>query len=344
MNEVQGLALDICAHGPARQTHAALDAIDRMNYFGSRKVPFLFIIDFLFEKPIVVPLSDAGRSGIFFDIRGTRNISSERQARTEELGLRKIPVPYSEYERAFERVVSHERSGNSYLTNLTFATEIVTTLTLKDIFEASVAPYRLLVRDEFVVFSPEHFIGIEDGTIGTSPMKGTIDASIENAEQTLIDNEKELAEHITVVDLLRNDLNMVSRNVRVESFRFVSEISTHAKKILQTSSLIRGDLDDSYCDTIGTLVSRLLPAGSVTGAPKKKTVEIILEAEPEARGFYTGVFGWSDGERLESAVMIRFIENRNGRIFARSGGGITIYSDPRKEYEEMIDKVYVPIG
>jgi para-aminobenzoate synthetase component 1 len=87
----------------------------------------------------------------------------------------------------------------------------------------------------------------------------------------------------------------------------------------------------------------LLPAGSVTGAPKKRTVELIREIEPESRGYYTGVFGIFDGEQLDSAVMIRMIEQRPDGFFYRSGGGITYRSDVAQEYQEMIDKVYIPI-
>ena len=87
----------------------------------------------------------------------------------------------------------------------------------------------------------------------------------------------------------------------------------------------------------------LLPAGSVTGAPKKKTVEIIRETEKYRRGFYTGVTGLFDGENLDSGVMIRFIENTNKVLVYKSGGGITMFSDCICEYNEMIDKVYVPV-
>ena len=88
---------------------------------------------------------------------------------------------------------------------------------------------------------------------------------------------------------------------------------------------------------------KLLPAGSISGAPKKKTVEIICKAENYKRGFYTGIFGFFDGEKLDSGVMIRYIEEQNGKLIFKSGGGVTTFSDEEKEYNEMIDKVYVPI-
>ena len=87
----------------------------------------------------------------------------------------------------------------------------------------------------------------------------------------------------------------------------------------------------------------LLPAGSILGAPKPKTLEIILEAENYDRGFYTGVCGWFDGVNLDSCVMIRFIEKESGKLYFKSGGGITHLSNFADEYQEMKNKIYVPI-
>ena len=108
------------------------------------------------------------------------------------------------------------------------------------------------------------------------------------------------------------------------------------------SSEIEGILPEGYLDSLGNLVIDLLPAGSVSGAPKEATLGIIGDAEKEPRGFYTGVAGYFDGESLDSFVLIRFIEQHGGHFFFRSGGGITANSDCRKEYEEAIHKVYLP--
>jgi para-aminobenzoate synthetase component I len=159
-----------------------------------------------------------------------------------------------------------------------------------------------------------------------------------------MEDEKERAEHLTIVDLIRNDLSMVARTVRVERFRYLETIAAGKGPLYQTSSLISGELDEDYHARLGDIMAMLLPAGSVTGAPKKKTVEIIEAVEEHSRGWYTGVFGIFDGARLDSAVMIRFIEQERGALFYRSGGGITVYSDPRAEYEEMIRKIYVPVA
>jgi para-aminobenzoate synthetase component 1 len=87
----------------------------------------------------------------------------------------------------------------------------------------------------------------------------------------------------------------------------------------------------------------LLPAGSISGAPKRKTVEIIRDAEGEPRGYFTGVFGIFDGINVDSGVMIRYIENTPNGFVYRSGGGITAQSDLVQEYQEAIDKVYAPV-
>ena len=96
-------------------------------------------------------------------------------------------------------------------------------------------------------------------------------------------------------------------------------------------------------ESLGDILFRLLPAGSICGAPKKKTVEIIRKVEGYERGFYTGVFGYFDGQNLDSAVAIRYIERQEDQLVFKSGGGITFMSDWEKEYDEMQKKVYVPV-
>ncbi len=175
-------------------------------------------------------------------------------------------------------------------------------------------------------------------------MKGTINSSIPNAEEVILSDKKETAEHNTIVDLIRNDLSMISSNVQVEKYRYVEKIVTNDKSLLQVSSKITGTLEADYNKKLGEIIFTLLPAGSISGAPKKKTVEIIKEAEIYSRGFYTGIFGYYDGSVLDSAVMIRFIEKENEKYFYKSGGGITFLSDASFEYQELLDKVYVPIA
>ncbi len=128
--------------------------------------------------------------------------------------FQKFPIKLDQYRQAFDKVMNHIRFGNTYLLNLTFKTKIQTRLSLPEIFELSNAPYKLIYKDQFVVFSPEAFVKIEGNTISSYPMKGTIDAGIQDAETVLLNDRKELAEHNTIVDLIRNDLSMVSKNVQ----------------------------------------------------------------------------------------------------------------------------------
>lgn len=174
-------------------------------------------------------------------------------------------------------------------------------------------------------------------------MKGTIDATIDNAKEIIMNDSKELAEHNTIVDLIRNDLSLVAKNVTVEKFRYLEQIKTNRSDLLQVSSKITGDLPSNYAENIGNIIYTMLPAGSISGAPKKKTVEIIKNTEKYKRGFYTGIFCYFDGKNLDSCVLIRYIENKNGQLIYKSGGGITFKSKVKQEYNEMLNKVYVPI-
>jgi len=314
---------------------------EQMNAYGSRLEPFLFGIDFEVKNGFFIEPAKAGDSGIFYTINGIGNARSSKHKK-KAVQLKKYPVNQSIYNLAFNIVHHNLAEGNSYLTNLTFPTPIELNSTLPEIFARSNARYRLLFGDEFVVFSPEIFIQIANGTIRSFPMKGTIDASMPDAETTILNNLKETAEHNTIVDLIRNDLSMVSKDVKVDRFRYIEKIVTHEKTLLQVSSEISGNLPDGYISEMGTIFSKLLPAGSISGAPKKKTLQIIDEAEIYSRGFYTGVFGYFDGSKLDSGVMIRFIKNENGHLTFFSGGGITANSTSKTEYNELIDKVYVP--
>ncbi len=309
----------------------------KMNELGAEKVPFFFMIDFLKENGEVIPLKELTQE-IKFEINFLQKESIER-----DFELKKCPITFDEYLPKFNYVHDNILVGNSYLTNLTLPTKIETDLTLDEIFKFSQAKYKLKYKDEFVCFSPERFVKIKHQKIFSNPMKGTIDASIPNARKLILDDEKEAAEHATIVDLIRNDLSLVSENVEVTNYRYIDEVKTNDNTLLQVSSEIKGELNDEYYKNLGTIFDQLLPAGSICGAPKKKTVEIILEAEKYNRNFYTGVFGVFDGENIDSAVMIRFIENKQGELFFKSGGGITAKSKAKAEYEELIQKVYVPI-
>lgn len=314
---------------------------DKLDFLGKEGIPFLFIIDFEQKKPLVFTLNELSEE-IYFK---TPRFSSDRAPKSifpDEILFNKYPVSIDRYKIAMEIVQDHINYGDSYLLNLTMPTQIETNLSLLNVFEKSNSKFRLYYKNEFVCFSPEIFVNITDGRISSYPMKGTIDAAIVDAEMKLLQSKKEIAEHNTIVDLIRNDLSIVAKKVHVKRFRYIDLIKTRSNDLLQVSSEIEGLLSNDYPSKIGSILSKLLPAGSISGAPKKKTMEVILKAEKYERGYYTGIFGVFDGHNLDSGVMIRYLENKNGKIQFKSGGGVTAMSKIEDEFQELIDKVYVP--
>ena len=311
----------------------------QIDTLGRSRTPFLFIVSYDQNKIFAKALSDLD-SDIYYKLESWRNYPLQK--REKPFTFFKYPVAFSVYRKALEKVLEEIRSGNTYLLNLTFKTPIETNYSMKEIFTYARAKFKLYYKDEFICFSPERFVEMEDDTIATYPMKGTIDAKLPNARERILNNEKEMAEHVMIVDLMRNDLGIIGSEVKVEKFRFVEKIKAGTKELLQVSSKITAKLPTHWQDNIGSLLSQLLPAGSITGTPKRSTVHIINEVENFERDFYTGVFGVFDGTSLRSGVMIRFIEKENEKLYYKSGGGITIDSDAKSEHEELIDKIYLP--
>ena len=316
-------------------------AIQQINTLASSGVPFLLITDFKCTQNYVLPLDQIDSEEILYSINGNGNSNKDNCA--EPIKLSREPMPFEDFRGKFDQVHKEISEGNTYLLNLTQPTPIKTDKSLLDIFHHSKAKYKLWFKNQFVVFSPEIFVQIENGKISSFPMKGTIDADLPNAAELLLSSEKEMAEHATIVDLIRNDMSQFANQVHVEKFRYLDEIRTSEKHLLQVSSKITGQLNTDYLNELGDIIYSLLPAGSISGAPKKKTLEIIESVEKYERGYYTGIVGFFDGQNFDSGVMIRFIENQEGNKVYKSGGGIHFLSDARSEYQEMIDKVYVPV-
>lgn len=298
--------------------------------------PFLFCVDYELKEGFFIknPLEE---KSILWRIGKTTNAQSK--ATFNGGFFKKHPIPYNEYLVKFEKVKRELQKGNSFLANLTIKTPIETDFSLEEIFYRANSTYTLYVPNRFVCFSPETFVTIANGRIGSNPMKGTISGSIENAEQTILNDYKESAEHFTIVDFIRNDLSRVATGVTVEKLRYIDRLPTSGGEILQVSSLISGNLSSNQ---LGDIVFAMLPAGSVSGAPKHATLRILEDAEQEPRGFYCGVFGYFDGQKLDSAVLIRYIEEQAGKRYFRSGGGITVNSKAEDEYKEVIEKIYLP--
>ncbi len=307
---------------------------DRISQLAGEGTPFLLISDFEASTVLVYTKEELEKEDIEFSLLPTPQSAVTPLARE--------PISFKQYKIGFDQIIEHIKAGETYLLNYTCSTPIQTPLTLKEIYQRAHAKFKLRFKDQFVCFSPERFIKIENETISTYPMKGTIDASLENAKEQILANKKEMAEHIMVVDLLRNDLGIVAHTIKVEKFRYIDQLFTGDKTLLQVSSKITGKLPADWRNNFGTILQALLPAGSISGTPKKSTVSIIKAIEQHERGFFTGIFGYFDGKNFDSAVMIRFIENREGTLIYKSGGGITLDSCAEDEYQEMIDKIYIP--
>lgn len=325
------------------QVYGRQEAISEMNRLSKAGKEFVFIVSYNCEQTYISEVNDLNPNELLVAFPTFQNIEKVCEMEEKPVEWSFVPPCRAKYEQAIGYVKNRMRAGDSYLANLTCKVNVDTNLDLRDIFLRSKALYRCWLKDRFVCFSPEIFVRIDKGRILSYPMKGTIDATIDNAEASLLDNEKEAAEHATIVDLIRNDLSMVATQVQVTKYRYIDRLTTNQGEILQTSSEIQGQLTPYYQDHIGDLLFTLLPAGSVTGAPKPITMDIIAEAEGYERGFYTGVMGHYAHGCLDSAVMIRFIDFEDGKLYYKAGGGITAKSNSEDEYREVTNKIYVPI-
>ena len=198
------------------------EIIDKINQLASQDEPFLFVINYQGDKAFIRLLSDINPEECLFDFEGRGNLSHVRKETLKEETSETIwqidPPLYEDYERSFNIVKSNIMAGNSYLTNLTCRVPVSCNLSLEDIFHRAKGKYKLLLRRKrnltpFVCFSPETFVRIKGGRIYSYPMKGTLDASLPNAEKQLMEDQKEAAEHATIVDLIRNDLSRVAEDV-----------------------------------------------------------------------------------------------------------------------------------
>ncbi len=317
------------------------DWIEKLNSYGKQKIPCGFFIDFLGQHADIFPLQNLAENHIWLDFPQFKN--SDSKTFYKEIQLEADYPKLTDYKTAFDLVQYHLQRGDTYLINLTFATPISLNLDLEEIYHQIQAKYKIKFKKDWLCFSPETFVQIQQNRIATFPMKGTIDADLPDADEKLLNNIKEKAEHHTIVDLLRNDLSKVAKKVKVDKFMYLEELKTQKGNILQMSSEISGELGKNWQNNLGNIMKELLPAGSISGAPKNKTLEIISEAENYDRKYYTGIAGVFDGENLDSCVLIRFIENTKNRMLYKSGGGITAMSNLEDEYAELKQKIYVPV-
>ncbi len=319
----------------------------KLDLLYQNKEAFFFLCNYELDEFEIFTLKDISANKVYFQFPNGKHLPFEVENIEDnaEIIMHSFPESFEDYQKKFIHLQKEIFYGNSYLGNLTTRTPVHLSTTPTHLFLQGNAKYKVYFPQSFLSFSPESFVLIQGDTVHTFPMKGTVVDNNPDAKMWLLQNEKETAEHYTVVDLLRNDLNIVAENVKVVKFKEIIRIPTQGTPLLGMHSHISGTLKADYKGRPGSALARMLPAGSVTGAPKKKTVEILQAAENLRRNYYCGIAGYFCGNILETCVLIRFLEIENGLITAfSSGGGITADSNAWEEYQEMLSKIYVPLS
>lgn len=253
------------------------------------------------------------------------------------------------YERAVAQVIDYIHAGDIFQANLSqrFEAELGKEDTPYGLYlrlrEASPAPFSSFFNFEegaIVSSSPERFLLCRESRVETKPIKGTRKRGVTRAEDErlaaeLLASEKDRAENVMIVDLLRNDISRVceDNSVRVDK---LCELESFAN-VHHLVSTVRGKLSAGKTST--DLLAACFPGGSITGAPKRRAMEIIAELEPTARGPYCGAIGYlgADGS-MDSAIAIRTMTVKDRRVTFQAGGGIVADSEPAAEYEETLAK------
>lgn len=260
---------------------------------------------------------------------------------------KKVMLPRTRIKNQIKKTIDHMINGDCYLANITYRKKIkskkkfisaqhfiVTWFELK-------SRYGIFYHDKdhgISCFSPERFLLCKNRLLVTEPIKGTLSTKGKDefdAAHEIWNDKKEIYEHTMVVDLLRNDLNDICEPGSVFVFRpFYLKKS---QNLLQMQSSILGKLNDHM--TMGSCLLSMLPAGSITGTPKKRVCQIIQEQEKQDRGYYTGVCGilGKNGD-MDSCILIRSLFKGNKGIYLGVGAGITTLSHPDKEVDEFYEK------
>ena len=205
------------------------------------------------------------------------------------------------------------------------------------------SPYMVYMKiddEEIMSTSPETLVRLENGRLTTFPVagsrpRGTTEEEDQELEEDLLSDEKELSEHNMLVDLGRNDLGRISKfdSVEVTKYMMIHKYS----KIMHICSQVEGNIRDD-CDALSAIES-VLPAGTLSGAPKIRACEIIEELESEERGVYGGALGYLDFTgNIDTCIAIRMAVKKDGRVYVQAGGGIVADSIPENEFQESANK------
>ena len=253
--------------------------------------------------------------------------------------------------RAVERAQAYIAAGDTYQVNLSTRLEVpaVDPLAAYEAMRAgNPSPYMGFARlpgAALACGSPELLVSVDAGRVASRPIAGTRPRGADEAAdlawaRELAGDTKERAEHLMLVDLLRNDVGRVSApgTVRVPEFMAVERYS----HVMHLVSQVEGDLAGGA--TPADVIRALFPGGTITGAPKVRTMQVIAELEPVARAFYTGSFGWigASGD-LCLNIIIRSLWTAEGRAFVQAGAGVVADSQPRREHAESWRKAQAPL-
>ncbi|WP_449288688.1 anthranilate synthase component I family protein [Marinicrinis sediminis] len=257
------------------------------------------------------------------------------------------PFSKAQYMEAVRRIQAYILDGDVFQANLSLRRSRPLVGSAVELYEwlrlINPSPYMGYLRfPEFEVASasPELLVRLHEGKVSARPIAGTRRRGKNEEEdvfleQELLESEKERAEHVMLVDLDRNDLGRVSRygSVQVEELMVIERYS----HVMHLVSEVTGQLRDG-ADALDVIRAKF-PGGTITGAPKVRTMEIIEELEPVRRGLYTGSMGWIDYRgNMEFNIVIRTMLVKDGLVHVQAGAGIVIDSDPEREFKESLNK------
>lgn len=257
----------------------------------------------------------------------------------------------SDFKNAVAVIQEYIAAGDTYQVNLSTRIEVPAinpSAAYEFLRQNNPSPYMGYLKfpgGELVCGSPELLVEVVGGRISSRPIAGTRprgenEQADEKWAQELSENSKERAEHLMLVDLLRNDVGRVSvaGSVIVPEFMAVERYS----HVMHLVSQVEGRILSTA--TPADVIRALFPGGTITGAPKVRTMQIISEVEPVARGFYTGSVGWIGASgNMCLNIVIRSLWNTNGRCFIQAGAGIVADSEAQQEYQETLRKAQAPL-
>lgn len=307
----------------------------------------------LYEWAIVVDHKLKTACVVGQNIEAHWNWLSEQQGKSQTEEFR-LTTPWQSnmseqsYSDKFEHVQEYLLSGDCYQINLAQrfnakyqGSEWLAYEKLEQYNSAPFSGFIRLTECAIISVSPERFLELNSGTIETKPIKGTRprseDPIIDDANaQDLASADKDQAENLMIVDLLRNDIGRVAKPGTVNVPKLFDIESFPA--VHHLVSTIRADLDDQYSAT--ALLRACFPGGSITGAPKVRAMQIIEELEPHRRSAYCGSIGYiSRNGRMDTSITIRTLVAENNTLYAWAGGGVVFDSDCASEYQETLDKL-----